>query len=57
MEASINTKPMRIGIAGSVDFEHGTRKDLSAPAPTTHPMIQVGHDVVLRMYKGVNINY
>jgi hypothetical protein len=52
MEAPINTQPMRIRLAGSVDFELGTRKNLIVPSPTTHTMTQVGHNIVLSMYKG-----
>jgi hypothetical protein len=48
---------MRMGLAGSEDCQHGTRKDLIAPAPTTHHLIQVGHDIVLSIYKGMHINY
>jgi hypothetical protein len=37
---------MRNGLAGSVDCEHETRIDLVEPAPTIHPVTQVGHDIV-----------
>jgi hypothetical protein len=50
MEAPINTQPMRIRVAGPVDCELSDRKDLIVPAPTTHTMTQVGHNIVLSMY-------
>jgi hypothetical protein len=44
------------GLAGSVDCEHGTRIDLSSPGPTTHPVTQFGHDIVLSVCKEMNMN-
>ncbi len=51
MKASINTQPMRNGLVGSVDCEHGTRMDLIVPAPITHPVTLVGHNIVLSMFE------
>jgi hypothetical protein len=41
----------RIGLVISVDWEHGTRIDHIAPAPTTYPVTEVGHTSALAMYK------
>ncbi len=51
MRVPINTHPMGNGPAGPVDCEHETSIDLIVSAPTTHPVTQVGHDIVLGMYK------
>ncbi len=49
--ASINIEPVRTGIARSVDCEYGSGMDLFVPALTTHPMTQVGYEVMLAIYK------
>ncbi len=51
MRVPINTHPMGNGPAGPVDCEHETSVDLIVSAPTTHLVTQVGHDIVLGMYK------
>ncbi len=56
MEVSINTRPVGNGPAGSVGCEHGTSMDLIVPAPATHPLTQVGLDIVLSMYKKMTVN-
>ncbi len=52
MRASINIEPVRIGLAMSVDCEHGRRMDLFVPASTctTYPVNQVGYNVMLVIY-------
>jgi hypothetical protein len=37
----------------SLDWEHGTRMDNSAPAPNTYSMSQVGYNTMLVMYKKI----
>jgi hypothetical protein len=51
VKASINIEPVRIGLARSVNCEHGSRMDLFAPAPTIHLVGQAGYNVMLVMYK------
>jgi hypothetical protein len=53
---SINTRPIGNRLAGSVDCEHGTSMDLIMPAPATHPLTQVGLDIVPSMYKKMTVN-
>jgi hypothetical protein len=48
--ASVNTEPVRIGLARLVDCEHGSRMDLFALAPTTHLVTQVGYNIMPVMY-------
>jgi hypothetical protein len=51
VRVSINIKVVRNTLARSVDCEHGSEIDLFVPAPTTHPVTQVGYNVMLAMYK------
>ncbi len=46
MRASINTQPVGNGPAVSVDCKHGTSMDLIMPAPTTHPVTRLGHNIL-----------
>jgi hypothetical protein len=48
VKASINIQVVRIRLVISVDWEHETRMDHIAPAPT---ITQVGYNTVLFMYK------
>jgi hypothetical protein len=56
VKRSVNTQPVGNGLEGSVDWEHGNKIHLIVPAPATHPVTQGGHDILLSMYKEININ-
>jgi hypothetical protein len=43
------------GLVGSADREHGTSMDFIAPAPTTNPVTQVGHNIVRSVYKKLTL--
>jgi hypothetical protein len=55
LTASINIQLVGIGLARSVDSEHGTGMDLIKLAPSTHPMSYVGCNIMLVMYERMNI--
>jgi hypothetical protein len=51
VRASRNIELVRIGLVRSVDFEHESKMDLFTSSTTTHPVNQVGYNVILAMNK------